>query len=110
MSMTESDHWAENALAERMNGILKCEYGLDRVFAIKAQSPEQRASMASGSCRNFENIRELRHSLPVFKSVCHDSQSQRLHASKRLIARLTVTQRSRELRNLGNPASILFLL
>jgi putative transposase len=38
MSMTESDHCAENALAERMNGILKCEYGLDRVFATKAQS------------------------------------------------------------------------
>ena len=38
MSMTEIDHCAENALAERMNGILKCEYGLDRVFATKAQS------------------------------------------------------------------------
>jgi transposase InsO family protein len=38
MSMTEVDHCAENALAERMNGILKCEYGLDRTFATKAQS------------------------------------------------------------------------
>jgi putative transposase len=38
MSMTEIDHCAENALAERMNGILKCEYGLDRIFASKAQS------------------------------------------------------------------------
>ena len=38
MSMTEIDHCAENALAERMNGILKSEYGLDRVFATKAQS------------------------------------------------------------------------
>jgi hypothetical protein len=66
--------------------------------------------MASGSCRNFKNIRKLRYSLSVFKSVCHDSQSQRLHASKRLIACLTVTQRSRELRNLCNPASIIFLL
>ena len=28
MSMTEVDHCAENALAERMNGILKGEYGL----------------------------------------------------------------------------------
>ena len=26
--MTETDHCAENALAERMNGILKQEYGL----------------------------------------------------------------------------------
>lgn len=38
MSMTEIDHCAENALAERMNGILKSEYGLDRIFASKAQS------------------------------------------------------------------------
>jgi putative transposase len=38
MSMTEVDHCAENALAERMNGILKSEYGLDRNFASKAQS------------------------------------------------------------------------
>lgn len=38
MSMTEVDHCAENALAERMNGILKSEYGLDRAFATKAQS------------------------------------------------------------------------
>lgn len=38
MSMTESDHCAENALAERMNGILKSEYGLDQCFKTKAQS------------------------------------------------------------------------
>lgn len=38
MSMTEKDHCAENALAERMNGILKSEYGLDRCFKTKAQS------------------------------------------------------------------------
>ena len=38
MSMTEVDHCAENALAERMNGILKGEYGLDRCFKTKAQS------------------------------------------------------------------------
>jgi len=30
ISMTEADHCAENALAERMNGILKQEYGLGR--------------------------------------------------------------------------------
>lgn len=35
MSMTEMDHCAENALAERMNGILKGEYGLDRCFKSK---------------------------------------------------------------------------
>jgi putative transposase len=36
MSMTETDHCAENALAERMNGILKGEYGLDQRFKTKA--------------------------------------------------------------------------
>ncbi len=35
MSMTETDHCAENALAERMNGILKSEYGLDQKFKTK---------------------------------------------------------------------------
>ena len=35
MSMTEVDHCAENALAERMNGILKGEYGLDHRFKTK---------------------------------------------------------------------------
>ena len=38
MSMTETDHCAENALAERMNGILKSEYGLDQHFKTKAQA------------------------------------------------------------------------
>lgn len=35
VSMTEFNHCAENALAERMNGILKGEYGLGRVFKTK---------------------------------------------------------------------------
>lgn len=38
MSMTEVDHCAENALAERMNGILKNEYGLDQQFKTKTQT------------------------------------------------------------------------
>jgi putative transposase len=37
VSMTETNHCAENALAERMNGILKQEYGLGQEFASKAQ-------------------------------------------------------------------------
>jgi transposase InsO family protein len=37
ISMTEEDHCAQNALAERMNGILKQEYGLGGVFTTKAQ-------------------------------------------------------------------------
>lgn len=36
VSMTQSDHCAENALAERMNGILKQEYGLGGEFPTKA--------------------------------------------------------------------------
>lgn len=36
LSMTETDHCAENALAERMNGILKSEYGLGGQFKTKA--------------------------------------------------------------------------
>ena len=38
ISMTESNHCAENALAERMNGILKQEYGLGVEFATKADA------------------------------------------------------------------------
>lgn len=38
ISMTETDHCAENALAERMNGILKCEYGLGTEFGTKADA------------------------------------------------------------------------
>jgi len=38
VSMTETDHCAENALAERMNGILKSEYGLGGEFKTKASA------------------------------------------------------------------------
>jgi transposase InsO family protein len=38
ISMTEQDHCAENALAERMNGILKSEYGLGRQMKAKEQA------------------------------------------------------------------------
>jgi putative transposase len=38
ISMTEQDHCAENALAERMNGILKSEYGLGRTIQSKQQA------------------------------------------------------------------------
>lgn len=37
LSMTELEHCAENALAERVNGILKSEYGLNQRFKTKAQ-------------------------------------------------------------------------
>jgi transposase InsO family protein len=38
VSMTEKDHCAENAMAERMNGILKQEYGLGVEFPTKADA------------------------------------------------------------------------
>lgn len=38
VSMTEHNHCAENALAERMNGILKSEYGLGRKMKTKQQA------------------------------------------------------------------------
>ncbi len=36
--MTETNHAAENALAERVNGILKTEYGLGGECATKDQA------------------------------------------------------------------------
>src|ERR1017187_2452154 len=44
--MTETDHCAENALAERINGILKSEYGLGGQFKTKADSPALRREAA----------------------------------------------------------------
>lgn len=38
ISMTEKNHCAENAMAERVNGILKQEYGLGYQFRTKAQA------------------------------------------------------------------------
>jgi putative transposase len=38
VSMTEVNHCAENALAERINGILKQEYGLGMVIQTKAEA------------------------------------------------------------------------
>ena len=38
MSMTEKDHKAENAMAERVNGTLKREYGLDANFENKREA------------------------------------------------------------------------
>ena len=46
LSMTETDHCAENALAERINGILKSEYGLGGQFKTKADSPALRREAA----------------------------------------------------------------
>jgi putative transposase len=58
ISMTENNHCAENALAERMNGILKNEYALDQEF----QSREQ-ARRASGQAIHLYNTRRLHGAL-----------------------------------------------
>jgi transposase InsO family protein len=47
MSMTEKNHSAENALAERVNGILKQEYWLDANFENRQQA---RQATAHGIC------------------------------------------------------------
>ena len=38
MSMTEKNHSAENAVTERVNGILKQEYWLDANFAVRQEA------------------------------------------------------------------------
>jgi transposase InsO family protein len=43
MSMTEKNHSAENALAERVNGILKQEYWLDANFPTRCQARQATA-------------------------------------------------------------------
>jgi putative transposase len=52
LSMTERDHCAENALAERMNGILKSEYGLGVQFRTK-----ESAQRAVGQAVHLYNTR-----------------------------------------------------
>ncbi len=57
-SMTEEDHCYENAMAERVNGILKQEYGLDGEFADRAQ-----AALATGQGVLLYNTRRPHTSL-----------------------------------------------
>jgi putative transposase len=52
ISMTERDHCAENALAERMNGILKSEYALGQEFKTK-----ESARLAVDQAINLYNTR-----------------------------------------------------
>lgn len=50
ISMTETNHCAENALAERVNGILKCEYLLGMTFRSKESA--RRAVAHAVHCYN----------------------------------------------------------
>lgn len=58
VSMTEKDHCAENAMAERVNGILKQEYGLGYGYKSKAQ-----ARKALSQSVHLYNTRRLHTSL-----------------------------------------------
>jgi putative transposase len=53
VSMTETNHVAENAMAERVNGILKGEYGLGYQFQTKEQALRavEQAVYLYNSCR-----------------------------------------------------------
>lgn len=58
ISMTEEDHCAENAMAERVNGILKQEYGIGYGFKTKAL-----ARKAISQAVNLYNTRRLHTAL-----------------------------------------------
>lgn len=70
ISMTEDNHCYENALAERVNGILKDEFYLDQCFFSK-----QHATLATKSAIDIYNTKRLHLSLDfktpdtVFKFV-----------------------------------------
>ena len=51
--MTEVDHCAENALAERMNGILKQEYRLG--MSLPQSSARLAVGKASGSTKTHDH-------------------------------------------------------
>jgi putative transposase len=70
ISMTEENHCYENAIAERVNGILKDEFYLDQTFFSK-----KAASNATDNAINIYNNKRLHISLGyktpnmVFKNV-----------------------------------------
>jgi len=72
MSMTEKNHSAENALAERVNGILKQEYWLDANFQTK---PEARRATIEG-VHLYNNRRP--HTALGFKTpgMVHDNETK----------------------------------
>jgi transposase InsO family protein len=74
MSMTEKNHSAENALAERVNGILKQEYYLDENFETK---PQARRATAEGI--NLYNHRRP-HTALGFRTpaMVHDAAPKKL--------------------------------
>jgi putative transposase len=67
MSMTEQDHCAENAMAERMNGILKQEYGLGAQLKTKAQA----RAMASNAMHLYNTRRPHQELNMDFPDLVH---------------------------------------
>ena len=78
MSMTEKNHSAENALAERVNGILKQEYWLDENFETK-----RRARRATEEGIHLYNHRRP-HTALGFKTpaMVHDAVSKKPSVSE----------------------------
>jgi transposase InsO family protein len=71
MSMTEKNHSAENALAERMNGILKQEYYLDANFEFKEQA--RKATLEGINLYNYRRPHTaLKFNTP---GMVHDNQN-----------------------------------
>jgi len=71
MSMTEKNHSAENALAERVNGILKQEYWLDANFEAKGQA--RKATLEGIHLYNYRRPHTaLRFNTP---GAVHDNQN-----------------------------------
>jgi putative transposase len=72
MSMTEHDHCAENAMAERMNGILKQEYGLGAKLKTKALA----RTMASNAVHLYNTRRPHRELNMDFPGRVHTGDRQ----------------------------------
>ena len=75
MSMTEVDHCAENAQAERMNGILKQEYFLSYEFRTveQARRAVDEAVCLYNTCRPH---RSLKMKMPAAAPVPHLRQGR----------------------------------
>lgn len=63
ISMTEENHCYENAKAERVNGILKQEYGLGRVFKTKKEAVKA-VNEAINLYNNFRPHASLKYETP----------------------------------------------
>ena len=84
ISMTEVQHCAENAMAERMNGILKQEYGLGKTFRNIEDGPGTRKvhHSAAGKCTTLRhdpfghnNVPERKEHAQDESSTCHKAQA-----------------------------------